>query len=149
MDDNGNLFTYDIATSTVTEVAAGGTVTHLSVSLVGTPTQIALDPSGNVYAAGGGGASITEFALGSTGSYTAGSVSFTPTALQLRRRRSPSMRTATYSSTTAPARRFIARARTAGILTSTIASGFDNVVSLALDNRGNLYVSDTGTKAIY
>ncbi len=150
MDDNGNLFTYDIATSTVTEVAAGGTVTHLSVSLVGTPTQIALDASGNVYAAGGGGASITEFALGSTGSYTAGSVSFTPNGAAATPQAiaiDANGNLFVYDSTSKAIYR--QSKSTAGILTSTIASGFDNVVSLALDNRGNLYVSDTGTKAIY
>jgi sugar lactone lactonase YvrE len=149
-DGNGNLFTYDIATSTVTEVTATGTVTHLSGALPGTATQIALDASGNVYAAGGGGASITEFALGSTGTYTAGSVSFTPNGAAATPQAiaiDANGNLFVYDSTSKAIYR--QSKSTAGILTSTIASGFDNVVSLALDSRGNLYVSDTGTKAIY
>jgi sugar lactone lactonase YvrE len=149
-DGNGNLFTYDIATSTVTEVTAAGTVIHLSGALPGIPTQIALDASGNVYAAGGGSASITKFALGSTGTYTAGSISFTPNGAAA----TPQAiaidaygNIFVYDSTSKAIYR--QNKSTAGTLISTIASGFDNVVSLALDSRGNLDVSDTGTKTIY
>ncbi len=149
-DGNGNLFTYDLATSTVTEVSPAGAVTHLSGALPGTPTQIALDASGDVYAVGGGGASITEFALGSTGAYTAGSVAFapngvaaTPQAIAIDANGSLYV----YDSTSKAVYR--QSTSTAGTLTSIIAPGFDNVVSLALDNRGNLYVSDMGTQTIY
>jgi sugar lactone lactonase YvrE len=147
-DGNGNLFTYDVATSTVTEVTTAGTVTHLSGALPGTPTQIALDASGNVYAVGGG--AITEFALGSNGAYTAGSVSFTPNGAAA----TPQAiaidtygNLFIYDGTSKTIYR--QSVSTAGALTSAIASGFDNVVSLALDNRGNLFVSDAGTKSIY
>jgi sugar lactone lactonase YvrE len=147
-DGNGNFFTYDLATSTVTEVTTAGTVTHLPGALPGTPTQIALDARGDVYAAGGG--AITEFALGSNGSYTAGSVSFTPNGAAA----TPQAITIDtngnlfiYDSTSKAIYR--QSMSTAGTLTSTIASGFDNVVSLTLDNRGNLFVSDAGTQSIY
>ena len=149
-DGNGNLFTYDIATSTVTEVTAAGTVIHLSGALPGIPTQIALDASGNVYAVGGGSASITKFALGSTGTYTAGSISFTPNGAAATPQAiaiDANGNIFVYDSTSKAIYR--QNKSTAGTLISTIASGFDNVVSLALDSRGNLYVSDTGTKAIY
>jgi sugar lactone lactonase YvrE len=147
-DGNGNLFTYDIATSTVTEVSTAGTITHLSGVLPGIPTQIALDASGNVYAVGGG--AITKFALGSNGAYTAGSVSFTPngaTATPQAIAIDTNGNLFIYDSTSKAIYR--QSNSTAGTLTSTIASGFDNVISLALDNRGNLFVSDAGTQSIY
>ena len=149
-DGNGNLFTYDIATSTVTEVTTAGTVTHLSGAVPGIPTQIALDASGNIYAAGGGSVSITEFALAANGTYTAGSVSFTPNGAAATPQAiaiDANGNLFVYDNTSKTIYR--QSKSTVGILTSTIASGFDNVVSLALDARGNLYVSDTGTKTIY
>ncbi len=147
-DGNGNLFTYDLATSTVTEVTTAGVITHLSGALPGTPTQLTLDAKGNVYAAGGG--AITEFVLGSNGNYTSGSVSFTPNGAAATPQAiaiDTNGNLFIYDSTSKTIYR--QTISTAGTLTSTIASGFDNVVALALDNRGNLFVSDAGTQSIY
>jgi polygalacturonase/sugar lactone lactonase YvrE len=148
-DGNGNFFTYDLATASMTEVTGLVPPTHLTGTLPGTPTQIAIDASGNIYAVGGG--AITEFALGSNGSYTAaGSIAFAPngaTATPQAIAIDAAGNLFVYDSTSKSIYRQ-SKSKT-GALTSLIASGFDHVVALALDSLGNLYVSDSGVQSIY
>ncbi len=148
-DGQGNFYTSNAGT--LVRLTSGGKATTVG-SLSGTPAQIAVDAAGNVYAAGDGSGLLHEFVLGATGSYTESTITFAPVE----------------STTGAAVTGAVAQAVTAdasgnlylydstsqaiyrqsvtpfGTQTVEVASGFSNVVALALDGWGNLYAADKG-----
>ena len=69
VDGNGNAYTVDTATRSITRVTAG-IPTAISSVLGAIPSQLAVDPQGNVYIATSGSSTIIRLSLTAPATYT-------------------------------------------------------------------------------
>jgi hypothetical protein len=155
LDGAGNL--YEASGTSILELASGVTST-LTSSLSVTPSQIAVDPTGNIFAVNNGIPTITELAVtaaGAPSTYTTTSVAYTssgstaaPQAIATDQ--FGNLYVADYQSNGSSVYKLSLSPLTQQYQNQlTVASGFENPVSLAVDVSGNVFVADKGVGAVY
>jgi hypothetical protein len=161
-DGAGNVYA---ATGTSIVESIGGAAYTLStsssapISLPATPAQIAVDPLGNVYAVSPASGQIEELALTASGTpsaYALAAIAYTPcsgcTAAPQAVAADAAGNLYVADAQSSPANTAVYRLSpfaSAGRQQATIAAGFANLVSLAVDPSGDVFVADKSAGAVY
>jgi sugar lactone lactonase YvrE len=162
LDGAGNIYTMDTTAGQILEFVQGTGSAVIAGALPASANQITVDPTGNVFAVGSGSPTITELAVtgapasaGHPASFTGTTVSYTPISgtatpqaivadaagnLFVADKQGTTANTAIYKLS------LVANSLAPQI---TVATGFTNPVSLAIDPYGNVYVADPGTGFVF
>ncbi len=137
VDSNGNVYTSNYTSQTVTKVTPDGTATTLGSTGTG-PYAIAVDRAGNVYTANNGANTVTKITPAGVSS-TFGTTGTNPIGIAVDGE--GNVYTANYSSNN------VTKITPAGV-SSTLGSTGLNPYGIAVDSAGNVYASNFGSNNV-
>ncbi|HSY34752.1 MAG TPA: Ig-like domain repeat protein [Acidobacteriaceae bacterium] len=163
LDGAGNVYVMDASSGSIMESVQGGAGVAISSQLPSNPGQMAVDQLGDVFAVGGATPSIEELKVtgapvsaGAAATFTPSTISYTPVnsgtpapqgiaidragSLYVADNQGSPGENAIYRLTLEP---------NSALTQVTVATGFANPVSLAVDGSGNVIVADKGAGAVY
>lgn len=162
VDGAGNVYAASGASIIESIGGAAYTLSNASsapIALPATPSQIAVDPLGDVFAVSNANSAVEELQVATAGTpstYALASIAYAPcsgcTAAPQAVAADATGNLYVADLQSAPASTAIYKLSLVGATVrqqATVATGFTNPVSLAVDGSGNVFVADKGTGAVY